>query len=91
MHLKAWWKDQEKRSKKKITLKQLAERFGVSDGSIVRRWMLDAHHKDFNFPEPDNILNVQEATLGSVTAQDWYKWLEYTKTVEDAKRYRNGS
>lgn len=89
MHLKKWWKDQEERSGKKITLKKLAERFGVKDGSIVRRWMLDAHHKDFNFPEPDNILNIQEATLGTVTARDWYIWLEETKTVSGAEEFHN--
>jgi len=90
MHLKEWVKKQEKKRGKKLTLKLLAEKFGISDGSIVRRWMLEAHHKDFSFPEPDNILVVQEATLGEVTAKDFYIWLEETKTQADAKRYIDG-
>lgn len=89
MHLQDWVKNQEKKSGKKLTLKKLADKFGVSNGSIVRRWMLQANHKDFNFPEPENIINIQEATLGEVTPRDFYIWLEETKTKADATRYLN--
>ena len=90
MHLQDWVKNQEKKSGKKLTLKKLADKFGVSNGSIVRRWMLEAHHKDFNFPEPENIMVVQETTLGEVNPRDFYLWLENTNTKENAKEYLNG-
>ena len=89
MHLQDWVKNQEKKSGKKLTLKKLADKFGVANGSIVRRWMLEAHHKDFNFPEPENIMMVQEATLGEVTPSDFYKWLDNTNTKDNAKRYED--
>jgi len=79
MDLQTWVKNQEKKSGKKLTLKQLASRFGVANGSIVRRWMLPANHKDFNFPEPENIVAVQESTMGEVTPHDFYSWYEATR------------
>ena len=79
MYLHAWREKQKTNSGKKPTLNELAHKFGVANGSIVRRWMLPANHKDFNFPDPENLLTVQDGTLGDVTPQDFYSWYEATR------------
>ncbi len=72
-----------------LTYKEMAHRFGISDGTIVRRWMVDAHKKEFSFPSPEVILQVQESTLGEVTAVDFYSWYENTKTAKKAKSFHD--
>jgi len=70
-----------------LTFKEMANRFGVSDGTIVRRWTVDAYKKDFSFPGPEVILQVQESTMGEVTARDFYDWYENTKTEKKAESF----
>jgi len=81
------WKKSQAKGEKQITWKELAHRFGISDGSIIRRWTLDAHDKNFNFPSPENIINVQTATLGEVTSKDFYDWFEGTKTKKKSEEF----
>ena len=80
MYLHEWREGEEARIGKKVSLKNMANKFGISDGSVVRRWMLPAYDKGFNFPDYTTILNIKNETFGEVSPEDWYRWLEETKT-----------
>ena len=80
MYLHEWREGEEARTVKKVTLQNMADKFGASNGSVVRRWMLPAYDKDFNFPDHTTILNIKYETFGEVSPEDWFRWVEETQT-----------
>ena len=65
MYLHEWREGEEARTVKKVTLQNMADKFGASNGSVVRRWMLPAYDKDFNFPiQIPTVLNALGISLG---------------------------
>lgn len=67
MKLERW------RSEKKLTLTQLAEKLGAPHATVVRRWCLPADHKDYKIPSAKYMNLIQDATMGQVTPNDFYR------------------
>ena len=67
MKLEEW------RTEKKLTLTQLAKKFGAPHATVVRRWCLAKDHKDFKIPSAKYMNTIQEITMAAVTPNDFYR------------------
>ncbi len=56
-----------------MTLKQLADKVGAPHATVVRRWCLPIDHKDYKIPSAKYMNLIQDATMGQVTPNDFYR------------------
>ena len=64
---------EEYRKNANMTLKQLAEKVGAPHATVVRRWCLPIDHKDYKIPSAKYMNLRQDATMGQVTPNDFYR------------------
>jgi len=67
MKLEEW------RKTNQYTYARLAEILGVGGATVVRRWCLPRSHPNSMTPRPKHIRDIMTITMGSVSANDFYR------------------
>ena len=62
---------EEWRKKRGLSYTALAELLVAGNAGVVRKWCLPRDHKDSVVPNDENMMVIQQTTLGAVTQQAW--------------------
>lgn len=81
---------EEWRNKRGLSYTALAELLVAGNAGVVRKWCLPRDHKDSVVPNDENMMIIQQTTLGDVTQRAWVGGQNGVRLGEANHGGRNG-